>query len=286
MNKTVIITDSDSSLPDSILEKHGILCAPIGINFGHETYISGKTIDDAGVFKIIDEKQQLPTTSAPNPQAYVDLYNEAFQHGAETIICITVSSQVSSTFESAEKARDSFPGKDIHVIDSLNLAIGQGFMVLAAAEAAARGASVDEIKLAVKHAGENLHTFATLPTLKYLYLGGRVSRLQASLADTFEIRPTLTVKDGKLVILEKNRTMKRGLSQVVNHVHKIAHNKPLERMAILHVNDPAGAEKLKQDLMEKIQCPETIDIVPLSPGLSVHTGAGLLGVVIQTGENG
>ncbi len=284
MNKTVIITDSDSSLPDSILEKYRILCAPIGINFGHETYISGKTIDDAGVFRIIDEKQQLPTTSAPNPQAYVDLYKEAFQQGAKTIICITVSSQVSSTFESAEKARESFPESDIHVIDSLNLSVGQGFMVLAAAEAATRGASVDEIKLAIKKTGENIHTFATLPTLKYLYLGGRVSRLQASLADTFEIRPTLTVKDGKLVILEKNRTMKRGLNQMINHVLKIAHNKPVVRMAVLHVNDPAGAEKLKQDLMEKIKYPDTIDIMGLTPGLSVHTGAGLLGIVVQTGE--
>jgi DegV family protein with EDD domain len=283
MTKTVIITDSDASLPETTLQKYGILCAPIGINFGNDTYISGETIDDVMVFKIIDEKQQIPSTSAPNPQAYIDLYTDAFQQGADTIICITVSSQVSSTYESAVKAREAFQGRDIHVIDSLNLAIGQGFMVLAAAEAAARGASVDEIKAAVKHAGENIHTFATLPTLKYLYLGGRVSRLQASLADTFEIRPTLTVKEGKLVILEKNRTMKRGLDQMIKHVHKIARAKTLERMAILHVNDPSGAEKLKVTIQETMVCPEVIEIVALSPGLSVHTGAGLLGVVVQTG---
>lgn len=283
MTKTVIITDSDASLSDATLQKHGILCAPIGINFGNDTYISGQTIDDELCFKIIDEKQVLPTTSAPNPQAYVDLYTEAFQKGADTIVCITVSSQVSSTYESAEKAREAFPGKNIHVIDSLNLAIGQGFMVLAAAEAAAHGAGVEEIKAAVKHAGDNMHTFATLPTLKYLYLGGRVSRLQASLADTFEIRPTLTVKDGKLVILEKNRTMKRGLSQMISHVQKLSRIHTLERMAILHVNDPAGAENLKASVQEHMPCPDSIEIVQLSPGLSVHTGAGLLGVVVQTG---
>lgn len=284
MTKTVIITDSDSSLSDATLQKHGILCAPIGINFGHDTYISGITIDDVQCFKIIDEKQILPTTSAPNPQAYIDLYTEAFRQGADTIICITVSSQVSSTYESAEKAREAFPGRNIHVIDSLNLAMGQGFMVLAAAEAAERGASVDEIKAAVKLVGENVQTFAILPTLKYLYLGGRVSRLQASLADTFEIRPTLTVKDGKLVILEKNRTVKRGISQMFHHLQKITRNNSFEKMVVLHVNDPIGAEKLKQELQEKIACPESIEIVKLSPGLSVHTGAGLLGVVVQTGK--
>jgi DegV family protein with EDD domain len=284
MTKTVIITDSDASLSDATMQKHGILCAPIGINFGHDTYISGQTIDDVQCFKIIDEKQVLPTTSAPNPQAYIDLYTEAFQQGAETIICITVSSQMSSTYESAEKARDAFPGRDIHVIDSLNLTMGQGFMVLKAVEAAERGASVEEIKAEVKHVGENLHTFAILPTLKYLYLGGRVSRLQASLADTFEIRPTLTVKDGKLVILEKNRTVKRGISQMIHHLQKINRTNSFEKMVVLHVNDPAGAEKLLQEIQEKMTCPQAIDIVRLSPGLSVHTGAGLLGVVVQTGK--
>jgi DegV family protein with EDD domain len=284
MTKTVIITDSDASLPEATLQKHGILCAPIGINFGHDTYISGKTIDDEQCFKIIDEKQLLPTTSAPNPQAFIDLYTEAFQHGADTVICITVSSQMSSTYESAEKARDAFPGRDIHVIDSLNLTMGQGFMVLAAVEAAERGASVEEIKAAVKHAGENLHTFAILPTLKYLYLGGRVSRLQASLADTFEIRPTLTVKEGKLVILEKNRTVKRGINQMIHHLQKISRNSVLEKMVVLHVNDSSGAEMLRQELQEKIACPQSIEIVELSPGLSVHTGAGLLGVVVLTGS--
>jgi DegV family protein with EDD domain len=282
MNKTVIITDSDASLPSTKLKELGILCAPIGINFGNDTYISGETIDDIQCFQMIDEKQQLPTTSAPNPQAYVELYSEAFRQGADTIICITVSSKMSSTYESAEKARESFPGKDIHVIDSLNLSMGQGFMVLEAVEAAAHGADAEEIKAIVKQTGEKLHTFAILPTLKYLYLGGRVTRLEASLAETFEIKPTLTVKDGKLAILEKNRTLKRAVKHMINHVNKIAQKKKIEKMVVIHVNEPTGAENLITTLRENITCPETIEVIKLSAGLSVHTGAGLIGVILQT----
>jgi DegV family protein with EDD domain len=284
MKKTVIITDTDASLPSAKLKELGILCASIGINFGNDTYIAGESINDVECFQIIDEKQQLPTTSAPNPQAYIELYSEAFRQGADTIICITVSSKMSSTYDSAEKAREAFPGKDIHVIDSLNLTMGQGFMVLAASEAAARGADAEEIKAIVKRTGENLHTFAILPTLKYLYLGGRVNRLEASLAETFEIKPTLSVKDGKLAILEKNRTLKRAVKQMINHVSKVAQKKAIEKMVVIHVTDPTGAATLIESLRANISCPETIEAVELSPGLSVHTGAGLIGVVLQTAE--
>jgi DegV family protein with EDD domain len=282
MPKTVIITDTDSSLPKEKAAEHGILQIPIGINFGDESFITDEDINDEKLFQMIDEQGRLPTTSAPNPQAYSDLFEKVFSQGAESIVCITVSSQVSSTFESAQKARDHFPDRDIHVIDSYNLSMGQGFMVLAASEAAARGANIEEIKSIVQQTGKNVHTYAILSTLKYLYMGGRISKLEASLADSFEIKPTLTVKDGKLAILEKNRTQKKAVKNLVNHIRKISQAKPIDRMVVIHVNEPDGASSLRSIIQDAVPCPQAIDLVELTPGLSVHTGKGLVGVVLKT----
>jgi DegV family protein with EDD domain len=282
MQKTIVITDTDSSLPPKMAEELGILQVPIGINFGDDTFITGLDINDEKLFKIVDEQNKLPTTSAPNPKAFTNTFESAFAKGAESIICICVSSKVSSTFEAANKAKESFPNRDIHVIDSNNLTMAQGYMVLAAAEAAANNCSVDEIIAITQETGKKVHTFAALSTLKYLYMGGRVTKLQARLAETFEIKPMLTVKNGELTILGKNRTQKKSLCNLVEHIGKAAKENGLKRMAIIHVNEFAVAQALESVMRDALPCPQHIDIVELTPGLSVHTGSGMVGVVFQT----
>jgi DegV family protein with EDD domain len=282
MQKTVIVTDTDSSLTQEMAAEFGILQVPIGINFNEETYTTGMDIDDRLLFEIVDKRNQLPTTSAPNPEAFINIYKIAFSQGAQSIVCICVSGQVSSTYQSALKARDSFPDRDIHVIDSNQLAMSQGFMVLAAAEAASRGADVEEIISITQETEKKVHTFAVLATLKYLYLGGRVSKLEANLADSFAIKPTLTVRDGKLLLLEKNRTHKKAIKRMLEHLGKTAREKRIERLSIIHVNEKQGADALEIALREILPCPEKIHVVELTPGLSVHTGSGMIGVVAQT----
>lgn len=282
MPKTVIITDTDSSLPVEMAKELGILQVPIGINFAKESYTTGLDIDDRQLFEIIDKQNQLPTTSAPNPEAYVNIYKKAFSEGAQSIVCVCVSSQVSSTYQSALTASESFPDREIKVIDSNNLSMGQGYMVLAAAEAAIQNASIDEIVSITLATGKKVHTYAVLATLKYLCMGGRVSKLEAGLANSFDIKPTLIVKNGKLTILEKHRTQKRAVKHLLEHLQKSAMEKNYERISIIHVNEPKGAAEMEKVLRETISCPDRIDIVELTPGLSVHTGSGLVGVVTQT----
>lgn len=282
MNKTAIITDTDSSLPPELAAQYGIHQVPIGINFKDESYISGLTIDDRLLFDIVDRKNQLPTTSAPNPEAYIDIYRSAFTLGAQSIVCICVSGQVSSTYSSAVKACEAFPGREIHVVDSLQLSMAQGYMVLAAAEAASRSASVDEIIATVSDTGKKVHTFAILSTLKYLILGGRVGKLAGNLANAFEIKPTLTIRHGELVILEKNRTQNKAVKRLLGHLVKLSTEKCIERLSIIHVNELQGAAEMESLIRETLTCPQNIPIVELTPGLSVHTGSGLVGVVAQT----
>lgn len=284
MAKTVIITDSDSSLPEEICTNHNIIQVPISIHFGENTYQTGIDINDQQLFEIIDREKKIPTTSAPSPQDFINAFQKAFDQGAQTIVCFCVSSEISATYQSALNAAEEFEGKDIHIVDSRTLSLAQGFMVLTAAEAAAAGQAVPQIIESAQKTGENVFVYGALPTLKYLAMGGRVGKLAAGMADTLNIKPILTTQNGKLELLEKVRTQKKAIFRVMDLVEKRLNGRKMKRVAVIHVNAPQEAEKLLEDICERINCPANRFIAEFTAGLSVHAGAGLLGIVVETEE--
>ena len=145
MPSIAIITDTDASLPAEVAARHGIKLVPIMIHFGEESLKSDVEIDDATLFARVDREGKLPTTSAPAPGQFAEAYEAALAAGAEQIVCFCVSGEVSATYGAAVVARDLFPDRDISVVDTRTLAMAQGFVALAAAEAAEGGASVEEI---------------------------------------------------------------------------------------------------------------------------------------------
>jgi DegV family protein with EDD domain len=156
--------------------------------------------------------------------------------------------------------------------------LGQGFMVLAAAEAAQRGESKEKIIDAALEIGERTHFYCALSTLKYLAMSGRVGYIAAGMANILNIRPILTIRDGKLDMLEKIRTRKKSLAHLIDLVAQKAGTKKIERMGIIHVNALDESREFEKQLRKQIQCPETILMCELSPGLSVHSGGGMIGV--------
>jgi len=237
-------------------------------------------IDDAQLFKKIDQLKKLPTTAAPSPNAFAKTYQRAFDEGASSVVCICVSSVISATYSAAVTACDMFPGKDIAVIDSQLISMGQGFMVLAAAEAAQSGASKASVIAAAEDTGKRVHLFALLSTLKYLAMSGRVGKLAAGMADTLNIKPILTVRNGKLDLLERIRTHKKAQERLLELTSQALDGKSIERAAIIHVNNPEGARELKEQLCARMPCPEGILTAEFTPGLSVHAGSGVVGVAL------
>ena len=282
MTNIAIITDTDSSLPPELAKKHAIIQVPITIHFGEETYTTGQDIDDSKLFTLIDQYNKLPTTSAPPPDAFVKAFQQAFDNGADSILCICVSSKISATYNAAVTARETFPDHDITVLDSLNLCMAQGFMVLAAAEAAENGATLDEIISLVDEIGKNVFVYAALPTLKYLAMGGRVGKLAAGFADTFNIKPILTSRDGKLELLEKVRTQKKAEQRLIELFRNSLQGKTVNKMAMVHVNNAHGANNLLNQIRNEIPLPENIIMAEFTAGLSVHSGSGVIGFVVIT----
>ena len=282
MSKITIITDSDASLPADLAAQYGILLVPIIVQFGEETFRTGVDINDISLFERVDRENKLPTTSAPSPGAFVKAFQSAFDDGADAIVCICVSSEISATYAAAMTARETFADREITVIDSMTLSMGQGFIVLAAAEAAHNGASVEEIVKQATDVGPRIHVYAALSTLKYLAMSGRVGKLAAGVADTFNVKPILSVQNGKLELLEKVRTQKKAVARVLELVCQAVGEGSIERLALIHVNNPDGARALQQQLCERVTCPDSTIIAEFTAGLSVHAGAGVVGVVVVT----
>ena len=282
MPRVAIITDTDSSIPLSISNSLGVIQVPIMVNFDNESFAAVDEIDDAQVFSRIDASGKLPKTAAPSPGQFAEAFSEAFQTGAESVICFCVSGEVSGTYSSAVAARELTPHLDITVIDTRSLSMAFGYMVLEAAEAAGAGASKEEIIARANSVGERTHLFAALSTLKYLVMGGRVSQLTAGFASVLSVKPILTIRDGKLDVLERVRTQSKAFDRVVELSIQAAGGKEIQQLCILHVDAIQSAQAFEKLLRQSLAYPADVLYIELTPGLSIHSGAGLVGVCFVT----
>jgi DegV family protein with EDD domain len=279
MQDIAIITDTDSSIPFELAARHNISQIPMTINFGEQSYEAVYAINDADTFRRIDQEGKLPTTAAPSPGKFVLAFKNAFEAGAKKIICLCVSKEVSATYSAALTARASYPDQEILVIDSGTLSMGLGYLALTAAEAATQGATVDEIKAILADLQPRTHLFAALSTLKYLAMGGRVSNFTASMGTLLSVKPILTIREGKLDLLERVRTQKKAWERVIELSALTTGDRQIEKMCILHVNSLEMARQFEAEIRSRMACPAEIPLVEVTPGLSVHSGAGMVGTV-------
>jgi len=282
MPSIAIITDTDSSLPLDLAREYNIIEVPIIVQFGEESYRDVYDIDNAAVFARVDREGKLPSTAAPSPGKFVDAYQVAFDAGADQILCLTISSEMSAVYTAALSATELFPGKTFKVVDSRTVAYGEGLMAIEAAKAIATGASMDEAIAAAVNLRDRTHLFAALSTLKYLAMSGRVGQVAAGFGSLLEIKPILTLRNEKLEMLERVRTQGKAWTRVIDLVIEASGDCAVEQLAILHVNASVAACQFELQVRAALPCPPEIRHVEMTPGLSIHTGAGLVGVVLVT----
>ncbi len=284
MAKIAVITDTDSSLPGKLAKKYDIVQVPIIIQFGDESFRDVYDINNETIFRRIDKEGKLPTTAAPSPGQFAEAFKAAFASGADSILCMNISSEMSATYASARQAAEMFPEKRIEVMDTRSLAIGQGYMVIAAVEAVAKGGSIEAAVAAAIDVRERTSLFGALATLKYIAMSGRVSSLAAGMAGLLDIKPILSLQEGKLSLLEKIRTQNKSWNRAIELTVEKTAGRKIEKMTVLNVKCPDAAKQFEGLLRATMPCPDEILHVPVNPGLSIHTGAGMVAVVFTVAK--
>lgn len=271
-----IVTDSACDLPQELIEKFDITVVPLYINIGEESYLDQVDLSREDFYNNLSQYSPFPQTAAPGPGKFKILYDDLAQKGADEIISIHISRKLSSTIESARLGAEQCTSVPVTVVDSNQLSLGAGFVVLAAAEAAAEGKSKEEILQAIEDRIGCTHVFAAVETIDYLERSGRMNVVLARLASALQIKPLLKMYQG-IASAERVRTEKRSLERLVQLVRELG---PLQQLALVHTNAPDKAEKLHQMALELFPNQAPPLVVGVTPVLGAHLGPGTVGFAV------
>ena len=214
MNVRIII---DSSVDIAERFWQDVKIVPLTIHFGEEELIDGLTIDKQRFYERLVECDELPRTSQANPTAFQKVFEEVTQAGEEAVV-ITLSSELSGTFQSACLAVQDYD--NIYVVDSKNAAIGSGILTEYAIACAKKGMSARKIAEELERKKEDVCLIALLDTLEYLKRGGRISRTVAFAGGVLNIKPVVTIQDGKVEVIGKARGSRQGNNLLVEKIQE------------------------------------------------------------------
>jgi DegV family protein with EDD domain len=265
-----VVTDSTADLPDAWRERYDIEVVPLKVLFGEETFRDGVDMNNEEFFARLATSTKLPTTSAPSPGEFAELYTRlAKDH--DGCISVHIGRQLSATAESARVGAQSVEGFPVRVIDSETVTMPMAFLCRVAAECA----TLDEATAAVEARIPQCRVLALLDTLRYIEMGGRVSRAQAMIGTMLDLKPLLLVVDREIKPVDRVRTRSRAIPRMVDFFEK---DLPVEHVAVVHAQAPEEAERIAADLRQRLPGLE-VPVGQIGCVLGTHTGPKALGVV-------
>jgi DegV family protein with EDD domain len=269
-----VVSDTACDLPGDLADELGILLVPLHIRFGTTELLDREELSIKDFWSRCASSDQLPETAAPSPGAFSAAFEALAAQGADGIVCVTLSSKLSATHEAAAQAARNF-GQElpVEVLDSYSVTLGEGLVVLAAAEVAAAGGEVAEVVAAATSARDRLSVFGAIDTLDNLRKGGRIGGAAAALGTVLSIKPVIEVRNGVVEQESRQRTRAKSLRYLVDKVRSAG---PLERLAVINADatDFAGFLELVQDVGSRR--PRLVG--DIGPVIGTHAGRGAIGL--------
>jgi len=275
-----IVTDTTSGLPAHLAEAYDIAVLPQIIIFGEESYRDDTELDTQTFLKKLRASPVLPKTAAPPPALFVPIFKRLAGEG-HTILCLHPSVELSGTVRSAIVASHDFPQADIRVIDTRTIAGPLATMVLLAAQWAQEGVDADAILARVQDLMARQRIYFVVDTLEYLHKGGRIGGAKALLGSVLQIKPILTLKDGRVEPFEQQRTKRRALARLRELVLAECPRSEEAYLCVMHADAKEEAQALADDFAAELGLPE-VPIYELPPAIVVHAGPGVLATAFFT----
>ncbi len=280
MRKVAVVTDSTTYVPQDLMAKYGIRVAPQVLIWDGVTYLDGVDMQPGEFFRRLAQAKHLPTSAQVPVRKFYEIFRELHESGHD-ILAVVLSSKLSGTVGAARQAREMLPEARIEVVDSYTVAMATGFVVLAAARAAAEGATLEECRALAERAKEHGGLLLTVQTLEFLHRGGRIGGAARLVGTLLKIKPILEVRGGRVEPLEKTRTRRKALQRVVDIVAERTAGHEIVRIAALHANAEEDARWMMEHLRERIQPTETLLSI-VSPVIGTHVGPGTVGIAYMT----
>jgi len=275
-----ILTDTTASIPGELAKKLKIEIVPYYVHRGLETLRDMVDIKPKEFSKWLTEASRLPTTSNPGPGDYLrGLRNLAKR--ASGIIALTMTSKGSGAYQSClagvDLFKEQFPEVRVEVVDTLQVAMSQGWAAIEAARAALDGLGFDLILHRTQEVARAGMMIQTADTLRYLHMGGRIGKAQHLVGSLLNIKPLIGMQDGEIVALGTTRSRLKAYRRMVDLMQKRLGEKTRIKVAFTHVSAREQTEDLREMVAKRFECVETI-VTELSPALIVHTGPGTVGL--------
>jgi DegV family protein with EDD domain len=278
MSKTAIVTDSTAYIPEELCRQYHITVVPLTVIFGEESFFDGVTIKPSEFYTRLARSKVMPSTSQATPAGMHKAFNDLLEQGYD-VMGAFISDKLSGTLASARQARDEFASaKDkIALFDSENTGMALGYQALMLARAAADGASLADCQKLAEKLRPNTGVFFAVDTLEFLHRGGRIGGAKRLLGSVMNVKPILTIKDGKVDSADSVRTSKKAHEKVIELVAEKCAGKSNIRLATLHANAEENAKSVLDAASAQLNAVESI-LSAVSPAIGTHTGPGTVGL--------
>lgn len=279
-----IITDSTSYINKEFVERYNIKVISLNVTIDGKSYRE-QDLDNSTFYDIIDKNAEIPKSSQPSMDEALKAFEEAAK-GGDDIVGIFLSSEMSGTYSTANLIKDmvlkDYPDTKIAIVDSKTNCMELGFQVLQSARAAEEGKTIEEIIKICEITKKNSRFLFIPETLKYLKKGGRIGNAAALLGSIFQIKPILTVEDGKTTVFDKVRTTKKAISVMIEKLIADTKDKKIGEIVVHHINCREKAIELSNILKDKFNI--KIEIQDIGPVIGLHVGPGCVGIAYYTND--
>lgn len=276
--RTTVVVDSTGSFNGGELEDMPLFFVPMNVILDGKSYWDGIDITADEFYRRISATGKQAQTSAATPAGF----QTAFKIAKTDVLCITVSAQLSATYDSARTAieleREGNSAQRIELLDSGTAGGALALIALAAARAANDGQSLEEVTKVARQVARRVYFIGVLESLKHLQRSGRVPRVASWAASLLNINPVLAIwpGEGKVRMIERPRSKPKAIDRILNVIDREAEGKPIH-VVVMHAAVPEEADKLVGRIQERFDCVEIL-ITPFTPVIGAHTGPGLLGL--------